>query len=139
MVNRVSKKADGIRTRNIEFSTGSYGRKRVTMDVGDKLHDELAYRVNVIYEQSYGYWNLYELERWGIKPTLTWKQTDKRSSSYDVKSQQQEWKRFRCASDPWMIVRGLYGSFCNLDGQIDAALHLICLWKSFLNASIGGF
>ena len=77
VVNRVTKKADGIRTRNIEFSTGSFGRKRVTMDVGDKLNDELAYRVNGLYEQSYGYRNFYKLERWGINPTLTWKPTDK--------------------------------------------------------------
>ena len=77
VVNRVTKKADGVRTRNIEFSTGSFGRKRVTMDVGDKLNDELAYRVNGLYEQSYGYRNFYNLERWGINPTLTWKPTEK--------------------------------------------------------------
>ena len=77
VVNRVTKKADGVRTRNIEFSTGSFGRKRVTIDVGDKLNDELAFRVNGLYEQSYGYRNFYNLERWGINPTLTWKPTEK--------------------------------------------------------------
>jgi catecholate siderophore receptor len=77
VVNRVTKKADGIRTRNLEFSTGSFGRKRVTLDVGDKINDQLAYRINGLYEQSYSYRNYFNLERWGINPTITWKPTEK--------------------------------------------------------------
>lgn len=77
VVNRVTKKADGIRTRNLEFSTGSFGRKRVTLDVGDKINDQLAYRINGVYEQSYSYRNYFNLERWGVNPTITWKPTEK--------------------------------------------------------------
>ncbi|NDB68563.1 MAG: TonB-dependent siderophore receptor, partial [Methylocystaceae bacterium] len=55
VVNRVTKKADGVRTRALEFSTGSFGRKRVTVDLGDKINNELAYRLNGLYEQSYSY------------------------------------------------------------------------------------
>lgn len=77
VVNRVTKKADGVRTRNIEVSTGSYGRKRVTLDVGDKLNEQFAYRINGLYEQSYSYRNFVNLERWGVNPTVTWKPTDK--------------------------------------------------------------
>lgn len=77
VVNRVTKKADGVRTRNLEFSTGSFGRKRVTLDVGDKLNDQIAYRFNGLYEQSYSYRNFFSLERWGVNPTVTWKPSDK--------------------------------------------------------------
>ncbi len=73
VVNRVTKKADGETIRAIDVSTGSFGRKRVTVDVGQALSDTLAFRVNGLYEQSYGYRNFFDMERWGINPTLTWK------------------------------------------------------------------
>lgn len=77
VVNRVTKKADGVRTRTLDFSTGSFGRKRVTVDLGDKINNELAYRLNGLYEQSYSYRNFYNLERWGVNPVVTWKPNEK--------------------------------------------------------------
>jgi len=73
IVNRVTKKADGETIRDIETSFGSFGRKRVTFDIGQAISDTLAVRLNALYENSYGYRNFFHLERYGINPTLTWK------------------------------------------------------------------
>lgn len=77
VVNRVTKKADGETIRAAQISTGSFGRKRVTLDVGQAVSDTVAVRLNALYEQSYGFRNFFELERYGINPTLTWKPSDK--------------------------------------------------------------
>ena len=73
IVNRVMKKATGETIRNVEVSTGSFGRKRTTVDFGQAISDQFAARVNALYEQSYSYRNFFALERYGISPTLTWK------------------------------------------------------------------
>jgi len=73
IVNRVTKKADGETIRDLETSFGSFGRKRVTLDLGQAVFDQFAVRLNGLYEQSYGYRNYFGLERYGISPTATWK------------------------------------------------------------------
>ena len=73
IVNRVMKKATCEPIRNVEVSTGSFGRKRTTIDFGQAISDQFAARVNALYEQSYSYRNFFALERYGISPTLTWK------------------------------------------------------------------
>ena len=73
IVNRVMKKANGETIRNVEVSTGSFGRKRTTVDFGQAISDQFAVRLNGLYEQSYSYRNFFALERYGISPTLTWK------------------------------------------------------------------
>lgn len=73
VVNRVTKKADGETLRSMQVSAGSFGRKRVSVDVGQAITDSLAFRVNGLYEQSYSYRNFFNLERYGINPTFTWK------------------------------------------------------------------
>jgi catecholate siderophore receptor len=77
VVNRVTKKADGETLRAMQVSTGSFGRKRVTFDVGQAISDSLAFRVNGLYEQSYSYRDFFRLERYGINPTFTWKPFEK--------------------------------------------------------------
>ncbi|MGJ0505742.1 MAG: TonB-dependent receptor [Methylocystis sp.] len=77
IVNRVTKKADGETIRDIEASSGSFGRKRVTVDLGQALSDTLAVRLNALYEQSYGFRNFFKMERYGVNPTLTWKPLEK--------------------------------------------------------------
>jgi len=77
VVNRVTKKADGETLRAIQVSTGSWGRKRVTFDVGQALTDSLAFRVNGLFEQSYSYRDYFDMRRWGINPTFTWKPFEK--------------------------------------------------------------
>ncbi|MCI4680395.1 TonB-dependent siderophore receptor [Rhodoblastus acidophilus] len=73
IVNRVTKKADGETIREIGGSFGSFGRKRVTVDIGQAISDTLALRLNALYENSYGFRNFFHLERYGVNPTLTWK------------------------------------------------------------------
>lgn len=73
IINRVTKKADGVERRDMEVSFGSFGRKRVTIDLGQAVSDQLALRLNGLYEQSYGYRNFFKMERYGVNPTLTWK------------------------------------------------------------------
>jgi catecholate siderophore receptor len=77
VVNRVTKKANGETIRAFQFSTGSFGRKRTTIDVGQAVSDTVAVRLNALYEQSYGFRNFFDLERYGINPTLTWRPSDR--------------------------------------------------------------
>lgn len=73
VVNRVTKKADGQTIRELGFSTGSWGRKRTTLDLGQAVSDTVALRLNALYEQSYGFRDFFDLERYGVNPTLTWR------------------------------------------------------------------
>jgi catecholate siderophore receptor len=77
VVNRVTKKADGVTRRDVQISTGSFGRKRVSFDVGQEINDQLAFRINGLYEQSYSYRDFFNMRRWGINPTFTWRPLDK--------------------------------------------------------------
>ncbi|MBI1981867.1 MAG: TonB-dependent siderophore receptor [Methylocystis sp.] len=77
VVNRVTKKADGERLRSMMVSSGSFARKRLTVDVGDAINDTLAVRLNGLYEQSYGYRDFFKLERYGVNPTMTWRPLEK--------------------------------------------------------------
>lgn len=72
IVNRVTKKADGTTIREGEFSTGSWGRKRLTLDAGQAVADNVAVRLNTLYEQSYSFRDFFDLERYGVNPALTW-------------------------------------------------------------------
>lgn len=77
VVNRVTKKADGVTRRDTQISTGSFGRKRVTFDIGQAINDQLAFRVNGLFEQSYSYRDFFKMRRWGVNPTFTWRPLDK--------------------------------------------------------------
>ncbi|MCI0735886.1 MAG: TonB-dependent siderophore receptor [Beijerinckiaceae bacterium] len=76
VVNRVTKKADGTSIHQGQFSTGSFGRKRLTVDAGQAVSDRFAVRLNMLYEQSYSFRDFFRLERYGVNPTLTWLPTD---------------------------------------------------------------
>lgn len=77
VVNRVTKKADGQTLRSMSVSSGSFARKRLTIDVGEAINDTLAVRLNGLYEQSYGYRDFFKLERYGVNPTMTWHPLEK--------------------------------------------------------------
>jgi catecholate siderophore receptor len=82
VVNRVTKKADGQTIRELSFSTGSWGRKRTTIDLGQAVSDTLAVRLNGLYEQSYGFRDFFDLERYGINPTVTWRPADRTNVTF---------------------------------------------------------
>ena len=73
IVNRVTKKADGEPIQELDISSGSFGRKRVTIDWGGAVSGQFAARLNGMFEQFYGYRNFFADERYGISPTFTWK------------------------------------------------------------------
>ena len=77
IVNRVTKKADGVERKNVQISTGSFGRKRITIDVSQPISDTVAYRFNGLYENSYNWRDKFRMERYGFSPSFTLKPTDK--------------------------------------------------------------
>jgi catecholate siderophore receptor len=77
IINRVTKKADGETIRNLEVVGGSFGKRRVTADIGQAVSDTLALRLNALYEKSEGYRSYFQMERYGVNPTLTWKPLEK--------------------------------------------------------------
>lgn len=76
VINRVTKKADGTTLYEGLFSTGSWGRKRVTIDAGRAVSDDVDVRLNALYENSHNFRNFFELERYGFNPTVTIRPSD---------------------------------------------------------------
>ena len=72
VLNRVLKEADGIRINEWKFQGGAYDNKRVSTDVGGKLSETFAARINAVYEDTKSYRDFYNMERAGINPTFTW-------------------------------------------------------------------
>lgn len=77
VVNRVSKKAGWDPVRDISVSYGSFEHRRIAADYGQGLSDELAFRLNAVYENSNSYRDGVELRRYGITPTFTIRPGDK--------------------------------------------------------------
>lgn len=77
VVNRVSKKAGWDPVRDISVSYGSFDHHRITADYGQGLTDEVAFRLNAVYENSNSYRDGIELKRYGATPTFTIKPDDK--------------------------------------------------------------
>lgn len=76
VVNRTQKEADGSRIRDVTATYGSYDTKRTTIDVGDELSSAAAFRLNAMYEDAEGFRDFFELERFGINPTMGFKLSD---------------------------------------------------------------
>ncbi|MGI9424308.1 MAG: TonB-dependent receptor [Hyphomicrobiaceae bacterium] len=87
VINRVTKKADGIPVYEGTFQTGSYGRARFTADVGQAVTPDFAVRLNAMYEDSATFRDFSYLERYGINPTVGIKLGQKTSLhlSYEYK------------------------------------------------------
>ena len=71
VVNRVTKEADFMASREVEFQGGSFGTKRFTTDLDQPFTSNLALRLNGLYENSDSFRNFVSLERYGINPTLS--------------------------------------------------------------------
>ncbi len=71
VINRVSKSADGKRTRQIIASGGSFDNRRIQADIGDRVNDKLSLRLNGMYEKSGTFRQHGDLERYGFNPTAT--------------------------------------------------------------------
>jgi catecholate siderophore receptor len=76
LVNRTLKDADGTRVYEATAQTGSYGDRRVSLDAGQAVNENVAVRLNAFYEGSDTFRDFGQLERYGINPTVTLKPTD---------------------------------------------------------------
>src|ERR1700716_1297901 len=76
VVNRTLKEADGTPVYEAGAQTGSWGDRRVTLDAGQAVNENVAVRLNAFYEGSDTFRDYGHLERYGINPTVTLKPTD---------------------------------------------------------------
>lgn len=76
LVNRTLKEADGTRVYEATGQIGSYNDKRVTLDAGQAVNENVAVRFNAMYENSDTFRDYGHLERYGINPTVTLKPGD---------------------------------------------------------------
>ncbi|HEY2248915.1 MAG TPA: TonB-dependent receptor, partial [Bradyrhizobium sp.] len=79
LLNRTLKEADGTRVYEATAQTGSWGDRRVTLDAGQAINENVAARLNVFYEGSDAFRDFNHLERYGINPTMTLKPDDSTS------------------------------------------------------------
>ncbi|HYN55134.1 MAG TPA: TonB-dependent siderophore receptor [Methylotenera sp.] len=77
VVNRVSKEAGWDPISQITASYGAYDQKRISADFGQAINDEIAFRINTVYENSGSYRDGVDLERYGVTPTVTIKPDEK--------------------------------------------------------------
>jgi catecholate siderophore receptor len=73
LVNRTLKEADWNVHREVTATTGSYFDRRVTTDVGQGINENVAVRLNAMYEQSDTFRDYGHFERYGINPTATFR------------------------------------------------------------------
>jgi catecholate siderophore receptor len=76
LVNRTLKEADGTRLYEATGQVGSWNDKRVTLDAGQAVNENVAVRFNAMYENSDTFRQYGHLERYGINPTVTLKPDD---------------------------------------------------------------
>ncbi len=68
VINRVTKRADGERLREVTVQAGSFDQRRVSADIGGRASPAFALRVNAAYEDSGSYRDFVSIERYGINP-----------------------------------------------------------------------
>lgn len=76
LVNRTLKEADGQRIYEATVQTGSYNDRRMAIDAGNKINDNVAVRLNVFAEGSDSFRSYGNMQRWGINPTATFQVND---------------------------------------------------------------
>ncbi|HWS78884.1 MAG TPA: TonB-dependent siderophore receptor, partial [Thermomonas sp.] len=70
VINRVTRQADGHDHLGGSLQFGSGNRKRGTLDYGTGIGETAGVRVNAVYEASESFRDGFELQRYGINPTL---------------------------------------------------------------------
>ena len=76
LVNRTLKEADGTRLYEATMQSGSYGDRRISLDAGQAVNQDVAVRFNAFYEGTQTFRDFGNLERYGINPTVTLKPND---------------------------------------------------------------
>jgi catecholate siderophore receptor len=76
VLNRTLKEADGVTRYEASAQTGSWGDRRVSLDAGQAVNENVAVRLNAFYEGADAFRDFNHLERYGINPTVTLKPND---------------------------------------------------------------
>jgi catecholate siderophore receptor len=71
VVNRVFKRPSFGRIAEAEFTVGSHSQLRGSVDVGNKINDAAAWRLNAMAEKADSFRNGADMKRYAINPTLT--------------------------------------------------------------------
>jgi catecholate siderophore receptor len=75
-INRISKTADGTKKSRLVLSGGSFNDRRIEGDVGGKVNEKFAVRLNTMYQKSDSYRDYAGFERYGFNPTATIKASE---------------------------------------------------------------
>ncbi|HVR49183.1 MAG TPA: TonB-dependent siderophore receptor [Pseudorhodoferax sp.] len=73
LINRVSKAPDWSERRELLLATGSERQRRMTLDAAQVHGSDLASRLNLLYEESDGWRDGFQLRRLGLNPVLRWR------------------------------------------------------------------
>lgn len=76
LLNRTLKEADGQRIYEATVQTGSYNDRRIAIDAGNKVNENVAVRLNVFAEGSDSFRSYGNMKHWGINPTATFQVND---------------------------------------------------------------
>lgn len=68
VINRVTKRAQWTPTRELVLEGGTFGHGRGTIDMGDRISDRVAVRLNGMYQHSNSFRDAYTLSRVGVSP-----------------------------------------------------------------------
>jgi catecholate siderophore receptor len=72
VINRVTRVADGEAHRELTVQVGEHNRSRGTFDIGQPIDGmDASFRVTGLYEDSESFRDFFELERYGLNPTVT--------------------------------------------------------------------
>jgi len=71
VVNRVTKKPVFAHVGEASLSLGSYSQLRGTVDVGGKLNDSAAWRLNAMAENGDSFRDGFDMKRYAVNPTVT--------------------------------------------------------------------
>jgi catecholate siderophore receptor len=70
VINRITRQAGWDDVREVSLQGGSWDNLRTTADFGGGINDRVAVRITGLYEDSESYRDGFELERYGVNPTL---------------------------------------------------------------------
>ncbi|MFN9848161.1 MAG: TonB-dependent receptor [Alphaproteobacteria bacterium] len=76
VINRVTKTADGSDERKLSAELGSWNHNRFTLDMSQPLDDGVSGRVVGLFQRSESFRDFVNLERWGINPSVSWRNAD---------------------------------------------------------------
>lgn len=76
VINRVLKDADGVPVRDFTFQGGQFNDRRFAVDLGGKLTDAFAARLNAVYEDTDTYRRFVDINRYGFNPVVSFRPSD---------------------------------------------------------------